>query len=142
LPPLTIAEPDGYLPQRCRFPELLEDITHPDRIQIREIVRSMLPVVTLSTRADKALKVDFKFPDNSHLVYEGVMKGKEKTFNQYRTAPDGQTVDNLYNKIGKVFSQAVGESMTVTDPYHAAQRQIVAVLGLPDLNGKEFFGKR
>jgi hypothetical protein len=38
----------------------------------------VLPVVTLSKRTDKALKVDFKFPDNSHLVYEGVMNGKER----------------------------------------------------------------
>lgn len=123
-------------------PELMEDITHPDRIQIREIVRSVLPVVTLSKRADKALKVDFKFLDNSHLVYEGVMKGKEKSFVQYRTAPDGHSIDDIYNKVGKVFSQVMGEVVPSADPIITAQRRIVAALGLSDLNGKDFFGKR
>ena len=123
-------------------PELMEDITHPDRILIREIVRSVLPVVTLSKRADKALKVDLKFPDNSHLVYEGVMKGKEKSFNQRRTAPDGQNVDEIYSKIGNVFSQALGEVVPSAEPILTAQRRIVAALRLSDLNGKDFFGKR
>ncbi|HDC4565558.1 TPA: recombinase family protein [Enterobacter asburiae] len=123
-------------------PDLLEDITHPDRIQIREIVRSVLPVVTLSKRVDKALKVDFKFPDNSHLIYEGVMKGKEKTFSQYRTALGGQSVDDIYSKIGKVFTEAMGGSMKITDPYQAEQKRIVKALRLPELNGKDFFGKR
>lgn len=123
-------------------PDLLEDITHPDRIKIREIVRSVLPVVTLSKQVDKALKVDFKFPDHSHLVYEGMMNGKEKTFREYRTAPDGQAVDDIYSKIGKALSLVIGISMTATDPYYAALQRIVAALGLPEPNGKDFFGKR
>lgn len=56
---------------------MLKDITIPDRITLREIVRSALPVVTLSRRADKVLKIDFKFPENNHLVYQGMMNGKE-----------------------------------------------------------------
>ena len=89
-------------------------------------------------RSLKAERVDYRRYETSHLVYEGVMKGKEKTFSQYRTAPD----DDIYSKIGKAFSQAMGESMTVTDPYHATQSRIVKARGLPDLKGKEFFGKR
>ncbi|MFU0963918.1 recombinase family protein [Kluyvera ascorbata] len=144
-------------------PKLMDDITHPDRTQIREIVRVVLPTVTFSKSVDKILKVDFKFTDNTHLIYEGMMKGKEKSFREYRKAADGTVIDDFYKKFGKLFADTVESttraagidpilfaeairstagSVAGVDPLHAALRRMAAAIGLPELNGKDFFGKR
>ncbi|EPE1526322.1 recombinase family protein, partial [Citrobacter freundii] len=60
--------------------ELLGDVTHTDRMQIREVVRKCLPEITISKLKDKALRIDFRFHDYSHMTFQGVMQGKEKSY--------------------------------------------------------------
>lgn len=129
-------------------PELLADITHPDRLKIREVVRLILPVVTLSKQPDKALSVDFHFSDNSRLTYSGVMKAGEKSFTTSWTMPDGRPTEDLYSRLNNAMQaalkQVIGDSgaAIVEDRRLVQVERMAAAHGLSSLNGKDFFGKR
>ncbi|MEG2268125.1 MAG: hypothetical protein RSC68_27850, partial [Acinetobacter sp.] len=119
--------------------ELLGDVTHTDRMQIREVVRKCLPEITISKLKDKALRIDFRFHDYSHMTFQGVMQGKEKSYTLTRTPHD-----QLYTKIAAVFSDVLETSLDATDidGYMAASDRMVAALGLPEPLGRDFFSKR
>ncbi len=119
--------------------ELLGDVTHTDRMQIREVVRKCLPEITISKLKDKALRIDFRFHDYSYMTFQGVMQGKEKSYTLTRTPHD-----QLYTKIAAVFSDVLETSLDATDidGYMAASDRMVAALGLPEPLGRDFFSKR
>ncbi|EMQ4816357.1 TPA: recombinase zinc beta ribbon domain-containing protein, partial [Citrobacter freundii] len=119
--------------------ELLGDVTHTDRMQIREVVRKCLPEITISKLKDKALRIDFRFHDYSHMTFQGVMQGKEKSYTLTRTPHD-----QLYTKFAAVFSDVLETSLDATDidGYMAASDRMVAALGLPEPLGRDFFSKR
>lgn len=133
-------------------PHLLKDVTHPDRLRLREIIRFVLPAVTLSKHADKSLSVDFRFPDGSHLIYTGVMDGSEKAYRAIWTMPDGRPTDELYSHLTellkKAFTKAFGDITGMEDVLVLEDRKLASIErmasahGLPALNGKHFFGKR
>ncbi|WP_413594912.1 recombinase family protein [Citrobacter youngae] len=119
--------------------ELLNDVTHTDRMQIREVVRKCLPEITISKLEDKALKIDFRFQDYSCMTFQGVMKGNEKSYKITRTPQD-----QIYAKVAAVFSDALKTSLDVSDidGYMASSDRLVAALGLPEPLGRDFFSKR
>lgn len=119
--------------------ELIKDTTHIDRIQIREVIRKCISRVTVTKSPDLTLKFDFLFPDDSHLVYQGVMKDGEKSYMVTRTPQD-----QIYSKIAGVLSDALGSDLSPpkVDGYTDASDRMIAALGLSELSGGDFFGKR
>lgn len=117
-------------------PQLMTDVTHPDRMKIREIVRLVLPAVTLSKQLDKSLSVDFRFSDNSHLTYQGLMNGSDKSYCvSMWDADDGpshnESIEKLKAELNTLHYKLISET-----------ENIVRLQSLPILNGKDFFGKR
>ncbi|MCW1971994.1 UNVERIFIED_ORG: DNA invertase Pin-like site-specific DNA recombinase [Pantoea agglomerans] len=131
---------------------LLNDSSHPDRMKIREIVRAVLPAVTISKSADKAIKVDFRFPDGSHLTFEGHMDDIEKAYRATWTMPDGTPTDEFYSRLTgllkKTFTKVLGgtmgleQTLVLEDRRLASIERLAEIHGLPALHGKHFFGKR
>ncbi|HCC5836043.1 recombinase family protein [Citrobacter farmeri] len=119
--------------------ELIKDTTHTDRIQIREVIRKCISRVTVTKSPDLTLKFDFLFPDDSHLIYQGVRNDGEKSYMVTRTPQD-----QIYSKIAGVLSDALGSylSPSKVDGYTDASDRMIAVLGLSELSGGDFFGKR
>lgn len=117
-------------------PQLMTDVTHPDRMKIREIVRFIFRAVTLSKKSDKSLSVDFHFSDNSHLTYKGVMSGTDKSYNvSMWDADDGPShnewIEKLKSELDSLYYKLISDT-----------ENIAQQLLLPTLNGKDFFGKR
>lgn len=119
--------------------ELIKDTTHTDRIQIREVIRKCISQVTVTKSPDLTLKFDFLFPDDSHLIYQGVRNDGEKSYMVTRTPQD-----QIYSKIAGVLSDALGSDLSPSkvDGYVEASDSMIVALGLSDLSGHDFFGKR
>ena len=52
-------------------PELLEDTTDPDRLNIREVVRAVIDRVTISKGEDKVLRLVFDGYDHQRFIFQG-----------------------------------------------------------------------
>ncbi|ELZ9203459.1 recombinase family protein [Raoultella ornithinolytica] len=52
-------------------PELLEDTTDPDRLNIREVVRAVIDRVTISKGEDKVLRLIFDGYDHQRFIFQG-----------------------------------------------------------------------
>ncbi len=134
--------------------ELIKDTTHTDRIQIREVIRKCISRVTVTKSPDLTLKFDFLFPDDSRLIYQGVMKDREKSYMVTRTPQD-----QIYTRIAGVLSDGLGMSQSDlqakpynglggdlsasnVDGYTDASDRMIAALGLSELSGNDFYGKR
>lgn len=119
--------------------ELIRDTTHSDRIQIREVIRKCISRVTVTKSPDLTLKFDFLFPDDSHLIYQGIMKDLEKSYMVTRTPQD-----QIYTRIAGVLSDALGGDLSASnvDGYTDASDRMIAALGLAELSGMDFYGKR
>lgn len=117
-------------------PEIMTDVTHPDRMKIREIVRLVLPTVTLSKQSDKSLSVDFRFSNNSHLTYKGVMSGSDKSYcvsmwDAEDETSNNERVDKFKAELGSAYNELI-----------VKVEEVARLQSLPTLNGKDFFGKR
>lgn len=119
--------------------ELIKDTTHIDRIQIREVIRKCISRVTVTKSPDLTLKFDFLFPDDSHMIYQGVRKDGKKSYMVTRTPQD-----QIYSRIAGVLSDALGSDLSPSkvDGYTDASDRMIAALGLSELSGGDFFGKR
>lgn len=119
--------------------ELIKDTTHTDRIQIREVIRKCISRVTVTKSPDLTLKFDFKFPDDSHLIYQGVITEGKKDFVCYQTPQD-----KIFTKIASIFSEALETPVSASDinGYPSTSEAFAARLGLPIPLKSDFFGKR
>ncbi|WP_227653017.1 recombinase family protein [Klebsiella pneumoniae] len=59
-------------------PELLEDTTDPDRLNIREVVRAVIARVTIGKGEDKALKLIFDVYDRQQFIYQGEIQTDDR----------------------------------------------------------------
>ncbi|ELX1807855.1 zinc ribbon domain-containing protein, partial [Escherichia coli] len=55
-------------------PQLLEDTTHPNRLNIREVVRAVISSVTISKAKDKTLTLRYEIYDRQRYLFEGQIK--------------------------------------------------------------------
>lgn len=59
-------------------PELIEDTTDPDRLNIREVVRAVIARVTIGKGEDKALKLIFDVYDRQRFIYQGEIQTDDR----------------------------------------------------------------
>ena len=95
-------------------PELLEDTTDPDRLNIREVVRAVITRVTIGKGEDKALKLIFDVYDRQQFIYQGEIQTDDRGWIRrgYSMHIEDQSVEMhdgidpaLYSKLGKLIKE-------------------------------------
>ncbi|NUU65105.1 recombinase family protein [Enterobacteriaceae bacterium BIT-l23] len=138
-------------------PEVLTDVTHPHRHEVRELVRRLFGKVIVTKRDDKSLSIRVIFPSGVNYLCEGVMKlnngKKEKSYVEYLTQQDGITpLDTFMNRVRSSFWEMLTDEIAgdfdfqlpSPKPYDSLEstRTMIEAMGHKPLNGKDFFGKR
>lgn len=117
-------------------PQLLEDTTHPNRLNIREVVRAVISSVTISKAKDKTLTLRYEIYDRQRYLFKGQIK-----------------TDNNGNKLcgyamyveTPVFSDRVPPE--VIKKYHDSDKLLVQkidemLIGFPRINPSCFVSKQ
>ncbi|QCT20595.1 recombinase family protein [Jejubacter calystegiae] len=138
-------------------PEVLTDVTHPHRHEVRELVRRLFGKVIVTKRDDKSLSIRVIFPSGVNYLCEGVMKlnngKKEKSYVEYLTQQDGITpLDTFMNRVRSSFWEMLTDEIAgdfdfqlpSPKPYDSLEstRTMIEAMGHKPLNGKDFFGER
>ncbi|ARD62562.1 recombinase family protein [Kosakonia radicincitans DSM 16656] len=91
-------------------PELLEDTTDPDRLNIREVVRAVIACVTIGKGEDKALKLIFDVYDRQQFIYQGEIQTDNRGWIRrgYSIHIEDQSVE-MHDGIEPALSSKLGE---------------------------------
>lgn len=117
-------------------PAILTDVTDPNRLRLREVVRSVITSVTLSKQPNKALTLSYELPDKTRYVYGGVLSDGVKSYQL--------TVENNIQIQGIEGTPQGDEAIErVREAEITIDQKVGEILGsFPPLNPSHFFGKR
>ncbi|HBC8787491.1 TPA: recombinase family protein [Citrobacter braakii] len=117
-------------------PAILTDVTDPNRLRLREVVRSVITSVTLSKQPNKALTLSYELPDKTRYVYGGVISDGVKSYQL--------TVENNIQIQGIEGTPQGDEAIErVREAEITIDQKVGEILGsFPPLNPSHFFGKR
>lgn len=124
-------------------PELLEDTTNPERMNIREVVRAVISRVTISKAENKALTLAYDIYNKERYIFEGDIKieGNGDIYYGYSVSIEDRKLqfygsEELHPKFAEL-SKKHGD--LYKDQYVRIEQGML--LKFPKLKGREFISK-
>ncbi|WP_413732271.1 recombinase family protein [Sodalis sp. RH20] len=114
-------------------PQMLKDINHPDRISLREVIRTVIDGVVVTKRQDKGIVIVYKIRNEINHTFEATTRGQYRQIIEHE---DDLALDPE-SELGKTYLAS----------REALEHQMLASVGkildrLPPLVGKMFWAKQ
>ncbi|EOG5747267.1 recombinase family protein [Enterobacter roggenkampii] len=120
-------------------PQLLDDTTHPDRLNIREVVRAVITRVTVSKAIDKTLTLRYDVYDKQRYLFEGQIKTDN---NGDKCCGYAMYVEDPTILVDSDSPEISGALKKVTDSTKLLQQRIDEILdGFPRIKPSDFVSK-
>ena len=120
-------------------PNLLEDTTHPNRLNIREVVRAVISRVTISKAIDKTLTLRYDVYDKQRYLFEGQIKTDN---NGDKCCGYAMYVEDPTVLVDSDSPEISGALKKVTDSTKLLQQRIDEILdGFPRIKPSDFVSK-
>ena len=124
-------------------PELLEDTTNPERLNIREVVRAVISRVTISKAENKALTLAYDIYNKQRYLFEGdiKIKGNGDVYYGYSVSIEDRELpfyggEELHPKFAELTKK---HGDLHKDQYVRIEQGILSKF--PKLKGKQFISK-